>query len=320
MTGPVVSAFPLLDAFVIGAVVVTALVAVLVPGRAAATTVFLVFGILLAVLWGRADAPDVAIAEVALGGGIAGAILVDALDRRRPPQPQRRPLSYGVVAISALAGSGALVALLLAMRSVSPEPAPLSEQALDALDASGVSHPVTAVLLNYRSLDTLLEIAVLVVASAAAGAVASGPTRRARSTDPVMRALAVVIVPIIVAVAIWVLVAGSTQPGGAFQSGALLGAALVVAHLCGLPVAAPRGRSVAVVAGGSLVAFVMLGLVGRAATGAWFGLDVAWAGAAILAIETVLAIGIAVALAGIFFAAHDADAESRAANVTEGAS
>ena len=35
-----------------------------------------------------------------------------------------------------------------------------------ALDVSGVSHPVTAVLLNFRGYDTLLELVVLLIALA----------------------------------------------------------------------------------------------------------------------------------------------------------
>lgn len=297
----------LLDVLVLGAVVAAALVAVLVPRRTAATTAFLVFGILLAVLWGRADAPDVAIAEVALGGGIAGAILVDSLDRAHPPRPDRRPLGFGVLAVAATAGGSVLVTLLLALRGVSPEPAALAREALQSVDQSGVTHPVTAVLLNYRSLDTLLEIAVLVVAAFGAASIARESTRAVRADDPVRRALAVVIVPVVLVVAIWVLVAGSSQPGGAFQAGALIGAALVIAHLCGIPFATPSNRTVMLVAGGSLLAFVGLGIIGLVATGSWLGLDVAWAGAAILAIESLLAIGIGVALAGIFFAAGSSD-------------
>ena len=170
-----------------------------------------------------------------------------------------------------------------------------------------MTHPVTAVLLNYRSLDTLLEIAVLVVAAFGAASIARERVRGVRTDDPVRRALAVVIVPVVLVVAVWVLVAGSSQPGGAFQSGALIGAALVIAHLCGIPLATPSGRTVMLVAGGSLLAFVGLGIIGLVATGSWLGLDVAWAGAAILAIESLLAIGIGVALAGIFLAAGSAD-------------
>ena len=42
-----------------------------------------------------------------------------------------------------------------------PESAGLREAVTAQMDRSGVSHPVTAVLLNFRGYDTLLEVAVL---------------------------------------------------------------------------------------------------------------------------------------------------------------
>lgn len=308
-----------LDVLAVAGVVVAALVAVLVRGRAAATTAFLVFGILLAVLWGRIDAPDVAMAEAALGGGVAGALLVDALERRRPAAPAVSAASsrsrWATVGVAAVAGAVGLVALLTALRAMSVVPADLAQQAVQATDQAGVSHPITAVLLNYRSLDTLLEIAVLVVAAVAAGAIGRERLRPVPPADPVRRALAVVLVPVVLVLAVWVLVAGSVQPGGAFQSGALIAAALVIARLCGFSFVTPRAGVTAAIAGGSLLAFVALAVGGLLATGSWLGLDPAWAGAAILAIEAVLAVGIGVALAAIFSAAGAVD-EASPAEVT----
>lgn len=313
------SVLDVLDVLAVAAVVVAALVAVLVRGRAAATTAFLVFGILLAVLWGRIDAPDVALAEAALGGGIAGALLVDALGRRRPPRPDAaapgRAARVGAVVVTAAAGAAGFAALLIAMRAVPTDPADLGAQALASTEAAGVSHPVTAVLLNYRSLDTLLEIAVLVTAAYAAGALGRERLRTVPAPDPVRRALAVLLVPVVLVLAIWVLVAGSVQPGGAFQSGALIGAALVIARLCGIPYTTPRGRAAVAIYGSSLLAFIALAVIGLVATGSWLGLETAWAGAAILAIEIVLAVGIGVALAAVFLGAGAADERPEGAEV-----
>ncbi len=74
-----------LDAALLLAVLLVAIVAVAAPRRTAATATFLVFGIVIALLWARLDAPDVALAEAALGGGVAGALLVDAIRDQRPP-------------------------------------------------------------------------------------------------------------------------------------------------------------------------------------------------------------------------------------------
>ena len=42
---------------------------------------FIVFGLLLSLAWVRLGAPDVALAEAAIGAGLAGALLLDTLAR-----------------------------------------------------------------------------------------------------------------------------------------------------------------------------------------------------------------------------------------------
>ena len=51
-----------------------------------------------------------------------------------------------------------------AVLALSSSPTGLEEQVATHLDTSGVGNPVTAVLLNFRGYDTLLEMAVLLVA------------------------------------------------------------------------------------------------------------------------------------------------------------
>ena len=51
------------------------------PDLFKAVVLFIVFGLLMALTWGRLHAPDVALAEAAIGAGITGALFLDALDR-----------------------------------------------------------------------------------------------------------------------------------------------------------------------------------------------------------------------------------------------
>ena len=44
-----------------------------------AVVMFIIFGLMMALAWIRLNAPDVALAEAALGAGITGAILLEAL-------------------------------------------------------------------------------------------------------------------------------------------------------------------------------------------------------------------------------------------------
>lgn len=110
----------------------------------------------------------------------------------------------------------------------------LADLALERVPESGVSNPVTSVLLNFRAYDTLLELAVLLAAilgiwstgSAAPGFLPAGP---------VLRSLTASVVPLLVLTAGYMLWVGGHAPGGAFQAGALLGAAGVTLRLSGRP-------------------------------------------------------------------------------------
>jgi len=44
---------------------------------------FIVFGLLMTLAWARLEAPDIALAEAAIGAGLTGALLLDAIDALR---------------------------------------------------------------------------------------------------------------------------------------------------------------------------------------------------------------------------------------------
>lgn len=54
-----------------------------------AIVLFIAFGLLMTLAWARLAAPDIGIAEAAIGAGLTGALLLDALGamRRRKEQP-----------------------------------------------------------------------------------------------------------------------------------------------------------------------------------------------------------------------------------------
>ena len=108
----------------------------------------------------------------------------------------------------------------------------LAELALGRVPESGVSNPVTAVLLNFRAYDTLLELAVLL--AAILGIWSTGPAVSGFLTaGPALQALTALVVPLLVLSAGYLLWVGGYAPGGAFQAGALLGAAGVILRLSG---------------------------------------------------------------------------------------
>lgn len=50
-----------------------------------AAVLFIIFGMMMALVWARLAAPDLALAEAAVGAGITGALLLSALTRKKPP-------------------------------------------------------------------------------------------------------------------------------------------------------------------------------------------------------------------------------------------
>lgn len=57
-----------------------------------AVVLFIAFGLLMALAWVRLHAPDIALAEAAIGAGLTGALLLDAvghLQTRRTGAPDR---------------------------------------------------------------------------------------------------------------------------------------------------------------------------------------------------------------------------------------
>ena len=125
--------------------------------------------LVLALAWGRLLAPDVALAEAAIGAGLSGALLLAAVrGQQRERSGSSRDAGYADVppalrwAVTLLcAGLAGILgwALLEAFDSSARDT--LAQAVAANLATSGVSNPVTAVLLNFRAYDTLLELAVL---------------------------------------------------------------------------------------------------------------------------------------------------------------
>lgn len=136
-----------------------------------------------------------------------------------------------VVAI--LAVTGLLAALMFVLLNYDAHTAGLRIQVEEKINVSGVTNPVTAVLLNFRAYDTLLEIAVLLIV-----VIAVLPTRNNhaplvqfsgnQNASLVLLTLQRWIAPTLILFAGYLLWAGAYKPGGAFQAGALLAGTCVL--------------------------------------------------------------------------------------------
>lgn len=232
----------------------------------ASVLLFIAFGLALALTWARLGAADLALAEAAIGAGLTGVLLFAALARQPGPAdlpditPARQRLAAAVVVVPLL------IMLVQGLAPLADRLPTLPAEIDRVLPQTGVSHPVTAVLLNLRAWDTLLELAVLLLALL--GARQLGPRRLDLAEPwPLLRAWARVLAPLLVLAAGYILWRGASAPGGAFQAGSLLAAGVVLLRLSGL---LPRLRwsfaplRLVVLAG--LLVFVTV-----AAVSAWLG-------------------------------------------------
>ena len=195
-----------------------------------------------------------------------------------------------------------LAPLSWAALSLPDRPVGLTEASLEKLPESGVTNPVTAVLLNYRSYDTLLEVAVLLLAVVGAWSMRSGepPVGQLRGR-PLLMALLRVLLPVLFLGAGYLLWVGASAPGGAFQGGAVLAGAGVLMLVSGLADPILRRRSL-LRAGLTLgvIVFAACGVAALVLTGRILQYPQGAAGTWILVIELAVMISIGLALCMLY--------------------
>lgn len=204
------------------------------PDLFKAIVLFIAFGLLMALAWVRLDAPDIALAEAAIGAGLTGALLLAALARLAPAGTDSKPATPDTIQWLPLTALLLVAAGLgFTLYSLPPDSAGLGSDIATRLASSGVENPVTAVLLNFRAYDTLLEVIVLLVALL--GVWSMGGTTQHHGIPPgaVLHTLSRLLVPVLIMVAGYFLWVGANAPGGAFQAGSVLAAAGVLLLLTG---------------------------------------------------------------------------------------
>jgi multisubunit Na+/H+ antiporter MnhB subunit len=203
-----------------------------------------------------------------------------------------------------------LAALLgAALLDGGPREVDLPARVVERIDEAGALHPVTAVLLDFRAYDTLLEVAVLLVAVLAALSLRSADqaARSARGValpSPMLSALARLLAPLMLLVGLYLVWAGSHQPGGAFQAGAVFAAILLLLRLAGVadrPVADTFSSRLLLALG--LLVFLIAGAAMSAAGRPFLDWPEVGGGPLIALIEATLAMSVALILLGLFIAA-----------------
>jgi multisubunit Na+/H+ antiporter MnhB subunit len=227
---------------------------------------------------------------------------MENLDPLRDPSRIVRVLS--VILIFAF-----LALLVTAIVDLDDEPGGLTEEVAGNIDESGVGHPVTAVLLNFRVYDTWLEVAVLLLAGWGALVLRQStrlPERPGgQRAGSVLNWLIRVLIPLSIVAGIYLLWLGTDAPGGAFQAGAVIGASAVLLRLSGyrsvglMPAPVLRWSLMAGFAGFLLIATVLF-LFG------WAFLEYPpdQAGLIIVVVELLITWSVAVSFVALFVAAR----------------
>jgi multisubunit Na+/H+ antiporter MnhB subunit len=264
----------------------------------AAVVGFVAYGLLLSIAWVALSAVDVALTEAAIGSGLTGVLLIGASARLRAaegPTLAERPGTtlrwFAALASAAVAGGIAVAVLSL------PEPAPtLAPAVAEHLPSIGLGNAVTAVLLAYRGIDTLLESIVVVFAligvwSLAPDRVWGGYPGPQQYVDPnsILAYLARVLPPIGIIVGIYIFWVGADLPGGKFQGATILAAMWLLGMMAGLADGPPISRTwlrILLVAGPLL--FIAIGFAGAMTVGAVLAYPDGYAKLLIKVIEAAL--------------------------------
>jgi multisubunit Na+/H+ antiporter MnhB subunit len=259
---------------------------------------FVAYGLLLALVWVRLAGIDVALTEAAIGGGLTGALLIGATARLQRTEAAARSEQpgAGLRALALLLSAAVTAGLVIAVLAL-PDPAPtLAPEVAADLAATGVGNPITAVLLAFRALDTLLEAIVLVIALIGVWSLAPDdawggrPGVRPRvDPDGILAYFARVLPPIGIIVAVYIFWAGADHPGGKFQGATILAAMWLLALMAALVDAPPVSRTwlrVGLVVGP--LAFIAVGFFGVASAGAFLAYPEGFAKPLILVVETAL--------------------------------
>lgn len=273
----------------------------------AAIVGFVACGLLLALVWVRLAAVDVAMTEAAIGGGATGMLLLMAAARLRTGEAAAAAERPGRVlwVLAATLCVGIFAALAVMVLSL-PEPAPsLAPLAVASLPTTGLGNPVTAVLMTYRAIDTLLETVVFLLALVGVWSLAPdglwggipGP-KHAAAPDGVLASFARTLAPVGIVIGIYVVWVGADAPGGKFQGGTVLAAMWILVLLAGLAEAPridrPWLRRVLVL--GPAV-FLAIGLAGFAMAGSFLAFPPGFAKPLIVLIEVALTVSVAATLA-----------------------
>lgn len=271
---------------------------ILVRDSFSAVVAFIAYGLLLTLVWAQLQGIDVALTEAAIGGGLTGALLIGAASKLKSTENAESSELPGTALKWLAAGLSAAVTVVLAVCVLTlPEPAPtLADEVAANISSTGVGNPITAVLLAFRAMDTLLEAIVLVFALIGVWSLTpdrfwAGRPGMRQSADPngILAYIARVLPPIGIVVGLYIFWVGADYPGGKFQGATVLAAMWLLVMMAGLADAPAIGRTplrMALVFGP--LVFIGIGFLGAASAEVFLAYPIDYAKPLILVIEFAL--------------------------------
>jgi multisubunit Na+/H+ antiporter MnhB subunit len=245
----------------------------------AAIAGYVAYGLLLTLAWVALRGVDVALTEAAIGGGLTGVLLMRAaakLRRTEAASNAERPGLSTRLAAAIVAGGVTAALAILVLAPAGPAQTLVPEVAAN-IAATGMGNPITAVLLAFRAIDTLLEAIVVLFALIGVWSLAPdrvwggrpGPRYRA-DPDGILAYLARLLPPIGIIVGIYIFWIGAEVPGGKFQGATILAAMWLLAVMAGLADAPPVRRTwVRFALIGGPAVFIAIGAAGVWTAGAF---------------------------------------------------
>lgn len=265
---------------------------------------FVAYGLLIALIWVRLAAVDVALTEAAIGSGLTGLLFLTAAARLRGVESTLRAPSMSIRIAAAVLSVAVTAALAFAVLHLPTAPASLAAPAAANLASTGLGNPVTAVLMAFRATDTFLEKVALVLALVGVWSLArdthwGGRPGLRHEADPkgTLTFLARVLPPIGLVIGVHVFWTGADHPGGAFPGGTIIAAMwllAIMACLADTPAVSRRWLRAVLISGPAL--FLAVGLGGLAFGDAFLAYPVAYAKPIILGIEIAMTVTVAVTL------------------------
>jgi len=153
------------------------------------------------------------------------------------------------------------------------EPPMLIGQAIQqaAIEQTGSANIVTAVVLGYRGIDTLVELSILFAAATAGGLVLGQHHSKPASEEQagfIFRAASDLLFPLLIVAGLYIVLHGHLSPGGGFQGGVILAAAFFLPVLA-RPSQPLKHSTLSIVEGLAGTTFIVIGLLGLIDGGAF---------------------------------------------------